>query len=79
MLMEKWAMFCRECVDGTLLGRQRVKASKVGFKNAEEIPIELEDHGDPSFREVTRMIETNVRSLDERFQKELHDGVKPKL
>lgn len=79
VLMERWAMFCRECVDGTILGRQRVRASKIAFENAEESPIELEDHDDPSFIEVAHMIDANVRSIEEQFQKQANNGVTPKL
>lgn len=79
MLMEKWATFCRECVDGSLIERKRVKASKVGFKDAREHPVELEDPRDPSFHDVECMIRAKVQLVDKVFQEELCHGVHPKL
>ncbi|KAL9633075.1 MAG: hypothetical protein Q9164_004917 [Protoblastenia rupestris] len=79
VLMEKWANFCRECVDGELIGRQRVKASKVGFKDAREQPMDLENPGDPSFKDIERMIEAKVRLVDKVFKQELCRGVQSKL
>lgn len=79
MLMAKWATFCRECVDGSLIGRKRVKASKVGFKDAREQAMELEDSRDPSFHDVERMVRAKVQLVDKVFQEELCHGVHPKL
>ena len=79
VLMEKWATFCRECVNGALIGRQKVKASKVGFKDAREQPIELESPGDPSFKDIERMIEAKVLSVEAIFEEEMCHGVQPKL
>lgn len=79
MLMEKWAAFCRECVDGSLVGRKRVKASKVGFKDAKEQHVDLEDQRDPSFHDVERMIRAKFQVVDKVFKEELCHGVNPKL
>lgn len=79
MLMEKWATFCRECVDGSFIGRKRVKASKVSFKDAREQQVDLEDARDPSLHDVERMIRAKVQVVDKAFKEELCLGLHPKL
>jgi len=79
MLMEKWATFCRECVDGSIVGRKRVKASRVGFKDAREQHVDLEDPRDPSLHDSELMIKAKVQVVDKVFKEELCLGVHPKL
>ena len=79
MLMEKWATFCRECVNGGLIGRPKVTASRVGFKDIKEQPIELEHGGDPSFEDIERMVKARVQLVDRVFEQELCHRIEPKL
>ena len=79
ILMEKWANFCRACVDGSHRGSPRIKASKVTFEDVIEQPIELERRDDLSFGEIEEMIEAKVRSIDRQFEAELRKITHSKL
>lgn len=79
VLMEKWAAFCRDCIDGAIVGRERVKASKVIFKDVTEQPVQLEDPRDPSFDDIERMITAKVQLIDKTFKEELRHAIQSKL
>ncbi|KAL8815811.1 MAG: hypothetical protein Q9223_005090 [Gallowayella weberi] len=79
ILMEKWATFCQLCVKGELAGQPKVKASKVGFKDAVEQPIFLESPDDLRFEEIERRIKAKVDLVEQVFREELLNEIPPKL
>ncbi|KAL8807287.1 MAG: hypothetical protein Q9182_000792 [Xanthomendoza sp. 2 TL-2023] len=79
MLMEKWATFCRACVNGKLAGRPTVQASKVGFNDAVEQPIVLESPDDLRFEEIERRIKAKVDLVERGFREELLNEIAVKL
>ena len=81
LFMERWAEFCRECVEEPK-GQARIIATMVSFKDAKERPIQLENEGegvDLPLEEVERTIRTAMEQLTRDFEKSWKGSSLPKL
>ena len=77
ILFEKLGRFCRECVEGEEELGQNVRAVTVSFKDAEELPLELDSEIEEK-RLPLADLEKRVRDKIDKIEKEF-SLVCPKL
>ncbi len=70
MCFDQWARFCR--TSGEAIGevRQNVKAVKIGFKDAEAQPLELDSEAEEkklSLEEIERRVRDEIERVDQSF------------
>ncbi|KAI4137609.1 MAG: hypothetical protein LQ341_005071 [Variospora aurantia] len=66
--MQKWAAFCRACVEPQDRGRPRVKAIRVDFSSGREMEVELEDESALPLDEVERRVLTMIDQVEDAFR-----------